>query len=439
MKTVIQLLFLTNIVSSPVYSQITFKNVEKSIEKEVLKPPPYDSLKNFKHEDENFNNYLQYIGLKVFLPPCKTNIFYSTHPSIIRLDKPVNGIGVYKADSAITYVYKPIVSYSDNDKKEFDERETEILTDGSQVGNRYYTVLDVLNQDSLIQLKAKMSYPLDHEALKNRNLFTKYIREFLYSGDELGFILKDDLTNDTLYSMGGLDRFILVPYFTKQKEMFEGKTFVALIKGNQWQNNMPNFKDLTTNKEIKLENGSKWKCEVTLMQRNKVEPEDNKPNYLIPEGWEIYYVFKNDKNQTVAIDNQWTDSIVPHVGISGNGGDYTFMIEKVFIERENEKKLRQAELLAKQKREEQIIKERQKLDKEKHLKNCIDKFGSHFGNLIAQGKVTLGMTKKMCKAAWGEPFDKFKTTTSSYVSESWYYSWKRSLHFENGTLTRIEE
>ena len=71
------------------------------------------------------------------------------------------------------------------------------------------------------------------------------------------------------------------------------------------------------------------------------------------------------------------------------------------------------------------------------MQYCINKYGNEKGKLIANGKVTIGMTKEMCKDAWGTPIDLHKTTTKIGTDEHWYYSWKYSLHFENGLLIRI--
>ncbi len=48
------------------------------------------------------------------------------------------------------------------------------------------------------------------------------------------------------------------------------------------------------------------------------------------------------------------------------------------------------------------------------------------------------MNKLMCKAAWGSPYEKFKTTTTSIEREQWLYNWKCSLYFESGILVKIE-
>lgn len=65
-------------------------------------------------------------------------------------------------------------------------------------------------------------------------------------------------------------------------------------------------------------------------------------------------------------------------------------------------------------------------------------YGKANGNLIIQGKVKLGFTKKMCKEAWGEPSEINKSTGSWGVHEQWVYGLGSYLYFKNGKLTSID-
>ena len=49
------------------------------------------------------------------------------------------------------------------------------------------------------------------------------------------------------------------------------------------------------------------------------------------------------------------------------------------------------------------------------------------------------MTNEMCKYAWGAPLRTSKTTVQNGIYEDFYYWMGYSLHFENGSLKRIEE
>ena len=57
--------------------------------------------------------------------------------------------------------------------------------------------------------------------------------------------------------------------------------------------------------------------------------------------------------------------------------------------------------------------------------------------LIAKGKVHIGMTKEQAIAAWGNPGDINRTTSSFGVHEQWVYG-SSYLYFEDGILTTVQ-
>ena len=91
------------------------------------------------------------------------------------------------------------------------------------------------------------------------------------------------------------------------------------------------------------------------------------------------------------------------------------------------------------KREEEkklIVKQKETKD---HLVYCVNKYGETLGNIIANGRIRLGMTKEMCITAWGEPYNINKTIESSGTYEIWNYGWQKFLNFTNGVLVKINE
>jgi hypothetical protein len=56
---------------------------------------------------------------------------------------------------------------------------------------------------------------------------------------------------------------------------------------------------------------------------------------------------------------------------------------------------------------------------------------------VLAGRVRIGMTKAMARAAWGEPSDINRTITASVVHEQWVYG-DSYLYFDNGILTTIQ-
>lgn len=235
------------------------------------------------------------------------------------------------------------------------------------------------------------------------------------------FSIKDDTTGKILsYYSGYLLRdFILVPYFVKQQQLYEKKKFICVNGDSEYKK-----KDVKTGKEVSVETLSKWLCEeVTLLMVKQAETRYGSSG----SEYRIYYVLANDKGETIAFDNMEKD-----YGI-------TFSEEQAYFKGEREKQLKQDELIAEQKLEEKTMVEKEKKEKEKFKNECINKYGSYNGELIAQGKVKLGMTLEMCKVAWGVPFTTSKTTTVYGVDEDWYYGFLYSLHFVNGVLRRIQE
>ncbi|MCR4940383.1 MAG: DUF2845 domain-containing protein, partial [Treponemataceae bacterium] len=67
----------------------------------------------------------------------------------------------------------------------------------------------------------------------------------------------------------------------------------------------------------------------------------------------------------------------------------------------------------------------------------LEKFGEDKWNTILAEKVSVGMTKEMCRLSWGEPKRVNKTITESVIREQWVYG-SNYLYFENGILSSIQ-
>ena len=77
-------------------------------------------------------------------------------------------------------------------------------------------------------------------------------------------------------------------------------------------------------------------------------------------------------------------------------------------------------------------------NKAKRKAELTKKFGVSNANLILEGKVRIGMTKDMCKEAWGSPRDINRTISDFGTHEQWVYGSGQYLYFENGKLTSIQ-
>ena len=96
-------------------------------------------------------------------------------------------------------------------------------------------------------------------------------------------------------------------------------------------------------------------------------------------------------------------------------------------------------------RQQEAEKQRQihewKQAREKRRQELVAKYGNNYGNLIAKGKVAIGMTKEMCREAVGYPTNQYKATTARGVIEVWVYfvsSTTTVLYFDENVLYLIE-
>lgn len=58
---------------------------------------------------------------------------------------------------------------------------------------------------------------------------------------------------------------------------------------------------------------------------------------------------------------------------------------------------------------------------------------------IADGRIDLGMTKRMVQFALGYPSDINRTVTNWGTEEQWVYGWSKLVYFENGVVTAIQD
>ena len=75
----------------------------------------------------------------------------------------------------------------------------------------------------------------------------------------------------------------------------------------------------------------------------------------------------------------------------------------------------------------------------KRKQNNISKYGLEMGTLINNGRIALGMTKNMCREAWGVPMNSYRTKVPGKQSEVWLYNYKTRVYFENGKVVRIDD
>jgi hypothetical protein len=351
-KKLILSLSLLFVVTKLIYSQVPIDK-QKQEEKIALKPLAFDSTKTLEEQFQLENQY-QFIGLQLLLPPV------------------------------INPEMGPIVfsKYSSGFGKE----------------NKYYTITGILQGDVAEQLKQKKAINQCGHRYKDFNSFQwKDLIKFVV------FILRDDNKNDSLnnaplywvvsqsktppYSYSYYNSFISVPYFLKQKQLYENQEVIS------------------------LSDKSKWLCTEVSILKNKIN--DSKDSTF-----DVFCILKNETGKQI---------IVPPPSVVDKSGR-SFITEKEFVRLDHANRNQREELY-------KAEADRQ----EKHKTECIAKFGQHYGELVAQSKIETGMTTEMCKAAWGAPWDIDKTKSLSKTKkEIWFYNWKYNLHFENGKLIKIE-
>ena len=452
MKSIFKILLFTYLLLNSffLFSQITITEIEKKEEIIVLKPEPYDSLKNWEYH-EKLGEDKEYIGLQIYFPPrsnkaigvfpeSRDNFLFSIKPSIIKTNVKSSyefmtsvtnewGRNEWKEhvyDSLITFVYKPYQYYFGAGVA--GELMVGVCSDSNSISNTYFTILNVFYAGKLRTILNKMADTLHClEIRKNSNIYINKYRHEVWTNNghepDHIFLIRNEKTGDSLYWFGG-GGFILVPYFVKQQNIFTNKYLIYDDVKEDWGSYLnPVLEENDTRflikyegdngemdssyKKVNVEYGSKWLCSaVTLL----------KPSY------DIYYILKNDKDEQITLPN-----------LDG------FITEEDYLKRIADKKLQSQQLNAKQKLERLQREENERKVVEKRKAECISLFGQPNGILIAQGKVKINMTKDMCKYAWGVPFWTSKTTTVYGTFEDWYYWLGYSLHFENGLLIRIEE
>lgn len=370
-KQILSVFVLFFFTFNHLFSQVTIGNIEKpKEEKIILKPPVYDSLKNFEFQKDTLD-YYQYIGLHLYITPICGDTTY-----------------MFKYEHTGDFQYFPYTLFPQNSSTPIQ---------GSACGDNYYTIIDFLFLNTI----------------QKQDWFRK---KYEYSWNPYTvLILRNDKTKDTVYFCSGstgesAPNLILVPYFIKQQLQYKGKE-MTYAEGrwdlvNDWHIN-----DLKTGKELHFSSPQdflkmKWKCsDVTLLKCSQVG--------YCPGGfatYSLYCVLDNDLGNEIAV--------TPNSG---------WITKEAYNKNMHEKEL-----------QEQKLKQEQQAEEERDREQLINKFGQHNGELIAEGKVKIGMTPEMCRLAWGEPWDIEKTTTAAGTKEHWFYSWKYNLYFENGVLVKIE-
>ncbi len=114
------------------------------------------------------------------------------------------------------------------------------------------------------------------------------------------------------------------------------------------------------------------------------------------------------------------------------GSDRAFMEELIFTPSEEVYAQRAEE--ARKRAEARLQQEKEQKERKAALYR---KYGKATAELILEGKVRIGMTREMCREAWGSPEDINTMSGSWGVHEQWVYGTNSYLYFYTGTLASI--
>ena len=355
------------------FGQITMTEFDKKdkVEEKIIPHPKYDSSENF----EDYGSYYRRLG-------SDRHLFYEEKEMCTES-------AYYKRYIGLQIFYPSHVDNYDENYTFFIKRPFDKPLKWSDIGNRYYTILNIyLNYDSL------PSEEKVYEKLMNDDVRTSKILLIL--------ILKDNITGDTIHStFTPYDpTCILVPYFERLKQALDGKTIIAYNHCMSYK--LPRTEAFNET----IEQGSLWKCKVTLLREKDLifdqNSADNQSNddifigFLLSDSQKTIYAYSESKRGEPFFDD-------------------CFMLYDSYLK----------------------INNKEKKEQESSVNNLIIKYGKEYGLLISQHKVKIGMTKEMAVASWGIAYKILKKSTNSRILEVYEYSGGRELVFVNGALTEI--
>lgn len=469
-------LFILIIKGSFLFSQITIGEIKEIDTIPKNKPLVYNSVDNFKMRDsDNDVDYKMYIGLKFFNPPApsiteeyikskfENRLNESFNERLIGSNYEVFTDSISKIDleefvGQKFYYNDKLGNYSKSEEVERDGSPKitvnklytvvynpkpilnagfiEIINNPEQFNNRYFTLIDVLTDTKFDELVKNIKNKLRLFKNYNNNDFGKdnvYRNKDIYSG--VLFKFRDDINKKEFYvSEKYIENFILVPFFVNQKTQYDSKLMINSGWDKQRGWDIRNsFEDYTI-KEPNLV----YKCEITLLKGNNEFGGPIDKYYLA-------YRLTNEIGESIIYKNE--KQLLDHFEFIDL---YKKRINDKKIEIEKQQKIKQNNEIndkSKQKqKEEEYRVEQEKTSKIKNEKELIFRnkmislYGNKIGSQIADGKVSIGMSKKLCEIAWRNMSHMKKTTIlKGKTFEIWTSYFDNRLYFENDALIRIDK
>ena len=288
---------------------------------------------------------------------------------------------------------------------------------------------------TLVQNAYKGNY-IDKSKYRNRYWRVKDIIEKPNGLDV--FELEDTTNNEKIYASGNaINRdFVVLGYYEKMKQEYLGKQFIyenyfpyGIADGadNDKCNNLINYETNAIGDSIPI--GSVWNC-IDISAYNITHHDywtsahDRRcPVILVFENevYGKYYSYTQNRSGMTFDDTKYcfwpTAKGHKEERIPLYFGKFLDLEQQVYIsKRENETKQYYSN----------------------QRKNMVAKYGKYWGKLVADGHLTIGMTKQMCKDCWGEPDSINRTSTRYNNYEQWVYS-TTYVYFENGKISIIQD
>lgn len=202
-------------------------------------------------------------------------------------------------------------------------------------------------------------------------------------------------------------RWVSLGHYEKMKSLYLGKEFVYITRYNS---PIP-CKVETGSANFEIKEGSLWKCvdvQVNPNQGSDLDSDDYRsPVVLIIDNpkYGKHFCYLEDKYGDPNFKNTIVTLEKPLVcGMLQTKSDY----ERI----KSLKQMRKVEL--------------------------VEKYGAKNAKDIMNGIIRIGMTKEMCRSAWGNPERINRTTTRYGTSEQWVY-YNNYVYFRGNVITAIQD
>jgi len=211
--------------------------------------------------------------------------------------------------------------------------------------------------------------------------------------------------------------WVVQGYYEKIKSIYLGREFVFrdLMPDNQRCNIFSFDTDSVLNS---ITDKSVWKCvDVSVKEKSENSLNFRSPVVIVlenPQYGKCYCSLENYLGE-IFWQNIYNNKYMLLCGNFQDKDSYDKMIDEMAMEETLQAK-----------------------EKAQRLSSLTKKYGSKNAKDIIDGYIRIGMTKSMCKEAWGDPDHINKTTTSYGTSEQWCYG-NSYVYFEGNKIIAIQD